>query len=191
MVNAITIHQRHNSHLSAGAPAKPPRADARPAPEVSADNVRISTLYRLFFLYVEPLSTIIGAFYAHLLPRTYLELTHSASAPREALPISTTVVLTQLANLYLLFALNEGLVLRATNNLRVWRTLLFGLLIADFGHLYSVYQLGHEAYWRCWTWNAMGWGNVGFVYLGACTRILFLLGIGVRGSKTPNTFKST
>jgi hypothetical protein len=141
----------------------------------------VSVVYRIFLLYVEPLSTIVGAFYAHFLPRTYLELTDALSAPNfdKPLPTSTAVVLTQLANLYLLFALNEGLVLRATNDLKVWRVLLFGLLLADFGHLYSVHELGHHVYWRFWTWNAIDWGNVGFVYLGATLRIAFLSGLGV------------
>ncbi|TID24114.1 hypothetical protein E2P81_ATG02420 [Venturia nashicola] len=141
----------------------------------------ISPFYTFFFLYIEPISTIIGAYFAHCLPSTYLLLTHpnSAPSPDATLPITTTVTLSQLANLYLLFALNEGLVLRATHDLRVWRTLLFGLLVADFGHLYSVKDLGHATYWQFWTWNPMGWGNVGFVYMGAMTRVAFLLGFGV------------
>jgi hypothetical protein len=154
----------------------------------------VSQFYRIFFLYIEPISTIVGAYFAHFLPFDYLLLTHSSSAPSpgQRLPISTTVTLSQLANLYLLFALNEGLVLRATTDLRVWRTLLFGLLVADIGHLYSVVELGHETYWQFWAWNSMGWGNVGFVYLGAMTRISFLLGFGVGSPdvKTANNVKS-
>lgn len=151
----------------------------------------MSPFYTLFFLYVEPISAIVGAYFAHCLPATYLLLTHAESAPSlgHKLPISTTVTLSQLANLYLLFAINEGLVLRATSDLRVWRTLLFGLLVADVGHLYSLKDLGHEAYWHFWTWNAMAWGNVGFVYMGAMTRIAFLLGLGV-GSPDSKNFKS-
>jgi hypothetical protein len=60
-----------------------------------------------------------------------------------------------LANLYFVFALNEALVLRATNDRAVWKTFLLGLLIADFGHLYSVKAVGVEVYWRFWEWNAM------------------------------------
>ncbi|KAF2101671.1 hypothetical protein NA57DRAFT_35748 [Rhizodiscina lignyota] len=143
----------------------------------------IPLLYRLFFLYVEPLSTILGAYYAHLEPLTYLTLTHSASAPAfvATIPKGTSVVLTQLANLYFLFALNEGLVLRSTNDLRVWRTLLFGLLVADFGHLYSCKDLGPDVYWQFWNWNAIDWGNIAFVYCGAAMRSAFLLGVGLKG----------
>lgn len=69
-------------------------------------------------------------------------------------------------------------------NLHIWRTLLLTLLIADFGHLWAVRNTA-SSYWEVyaafWTWNGMGWGNVGFVYFGALTRVAFLMGIGVAG----------
>ncbi|KAF2834499.1 hypothetical protein M501DRAFT_943968 [Patellaria atrata CBS 101060] len=137
----------------------------------------IPFFYRLFFLYIEPASTILGAYYAYFQPQIYLELTHASSAPSssETIPTGTKVVLSQLANLYLLFTLNEGLVLRCTSDVRVWKTLLFGLLVADLGHLHSVSPLGLSIYWTFWTWNAIDWGNIGFVYLGALTRVSFLI----------------
>ena len=138
----------------------------------------IPLYYRYFFLYIEPASTILGAYYAFFQQQTYLDLTHSISAPITGIPMSTSIVLYQLSNLYLCFALNEALVLRATSDLRVWQTLLIGLLIADIGHLYSVNSLGLQIYWNFMKWNAIDWGNIGFVYLGASTRIAFLLGLG-------------
>jgi len=108
-------------------------------------------------------------------------MTHAASAPSytSTIPLSTSVVLSQLANLYFLFTLNEALVLRSTSDFRVWKTVLFGLLVADFGHLYSIKELGSEVYWNVLKWNAMDWGNVAFVYAGATTRIMFLAGVGL------------
>lgn len=108
-------------------------------------------------------------------------MTHAASAPSLAstIPLSTSVVLSQLANLYLLFTINEALVLRSTSDLRVWKTVLFGLLVADFGHLYSLKELGPEVYWNVLKWNAMDWGNVGFVCAGATMRMMFLAGVGL------------
>jgi hypothetical protein len=138
--------------------------------------------YQLFFLWIEPISTLVGAFYAWFQPVTYLELTHARSAPGLlGLPVGTHVVLRQLGNLYLAFALNEGLVLRATNDLRVWRALLLGLLIADFGHLYSCLPLGLSYYYDFANWNSIAWGNIAFVYCGATLRICFLLGVGLGG----------
>ncbi|ORY01109.1 hypothetical protein BCR34DRAFT_100669 [Clohesyomyces aquaticus] len=139
----------------------------------------IPVLYRLLFLYIEPVSTLLGAIFAHFLQPKYLILTHSTSAPGQSVPISTSIVLSQLANLYLLLSINEALVLRATNDLRVWKTFLFGLLVADLGHLYSVRLVGGWVYWQFWVWNSIDWGNVGFVYLLAFVRILFLAGVGV------------
>ena len=135
--------------------------------------------YRIFFLTIEPISALVGAYFAHFQPQTYIQLTHASSAPRDAIPLGTRIVLTQLANLYFLFAINEAFVLRSTSDLRVWRALLFGLLVADLGHLYSVWGLGTGVYWKVQEWSAMDWGNVGFVYAGALMRITFLFGFGV------------
>jgi len=95
-----------------------------------------------------------------------------------------SIVLTQLANMYFVFALNEALVLRATSDRHVWRIFLLGLLIADFGHIYSIRVMGLDTYWKFWEWNSIYWGNLGFVYVGATLRICFLLGLGFVDGKT-------
>lgn len=158
---------------------------------MAATGFRLPLPYTLFFLTIEPISALVGAFFASFRPLTYLQLTHSASAPLTsgAIPISTNIVLAQLANLYLLFAINEAFVLRATYDIRVWRTVLFGLLIADFGHLYSVSALGPSIYWNFTQWNAIDWGNLGFVYVGATMRLAFLFGVGLKtnGGKQPGS----
>lgn len=147
--------------------------------------------YRIFFLTIEPISALTGAYFAHFQPQTYIQLTHASSAPQGAIPLGTQIVLTQLANLYFLFAINEAFVLRSTSDLRVWRALLFGLLVADLGHLYSVWGLGTGVYWKVHEWSAMDWGNVGFVYAGALMRIAFLFGFGVpRGAELSKTKKN-
>ncbi len=142
---------------------------------------KLPLLYRAAFLLIEPVFALAGAVVAHFKPLDYLQLTHGASAPMTtaSIPLSTNIVLSQLANLYLLFAFNEALILRSTSDLRVWRTVLLGMLIADFGHLYSVSALGPDVYWKVTQWNVMDFGNVGFVYAGACLRIAFLCGIGL------------
>ncbi|KAI5860019.1 hypothetical protein GGS23DRAFT_259042 [Durotheca rogersii] len=142
--------------------------------------------YRAFFLVIEPISALAGAYYAHFRKADYLALTaHSdaAAAPDGA----ASVALSQLANMYLLFALNEALVLRATGDVQVWRTVLAVLLLADFGHLWAVGGAGAggggvdalRIYWDVAGWNVMDWGNVPFVYLGAALRVAFLAGVGM------------
>lgn len=145
----------------------------------TANNASVSSVYNYFFLYIDPLSALTGAYYAFFQQQTYLDLTHAASAPKQGIPITTQTILSQLANLYFLFAINEALVLRSTSDLKVWRTLLFCLLVADLGHLYSVHYVGWHIYTSILTWNAIDWGNVAFVYTGASFRLAFLLGFGV------------
>ena len=150
----------------------------------------IPLLYRLFFLYIEPVSAILGAYYAGGKPSEYLAYLTSDPAAASAVatqapPTATLVSLYQLSNLYLLFALNEHLVLSSTRSRRTWRRLLFCLLVADLGHLATMVPSALEKGWaavflRFWAWNAMEWGSVGFVYAGASMRTSFLLGVGLR-----------
>lgn len=142
--------------------------------------------YRLFFLYIEPVSALLGAYYAAFRPEAYLRdlslqnaVQQQSSSTVPPLATQTNMVLLQLANLYFLFALNEHFVLSSTSSLLTWRRLLMGLLIADFGHLVTMSPLGGEVFWRFWDWNAMVWGSVGFVYVGASMRLCFLSGIGL------------
>ncbi|RSL64530.1 hypothetical protein CEP54_004716 [Fusarium duplospermum] len=143
---------------------------------------RIHFIYRLFFLVVEPISALVGAFYSHFRQETYLNLLNSDSAPSPA-PLATSVAMSQLANMFLFFALNEALVLRSTADLRVWRTVLFVLLLADVGHLYSMRKLGASIYWDVAGWNVSDLGNVPWVYVGMTMRLCFLAGIGLGESR--------
>jgi hypothetical protein len=151
----------------------------------------ISRIYRCFFLYIEPISALTGAYYSSCQQRTYLALTHSSSAPEGVVPIGVQIVLAQLANMYFLFAINEAIILRATPDLKVWRAVLLCLLIADFGHLYSVKSAGWHIYWHVLGWNAIDFGNVAFVYVGASMRVAFLLGFGIGQSGRQATERST
>ena len=159
--------------------------------------------YRLFFLYIEPLSALAGAYYAAIHPSDYLlDLVSPTQSDfnRAVFDTPTRMSLFQLANLYLLFALNEHLVLSSTSSPKTWRCLLFCLLVADLGHLATMIPAGTEIFWNVSKWNAMSWGSVGFVYLGASVRLCFLAGVGLgrlehderRATKhTPDSNKET
>jgi hypothetical protein len=139
--------------------------------------------YRIFFLYIEPISALAGAYYAAIHPSHYLlDLVKPTQGDiTRTIPDTPTLMsLSQLANLYLLFALNEHLVLSSTSSLKTWRRLLFCLLVADLGHLATMIPAGPEIFWNISKWNAMAWGSVGFVYFGAMLRFCFLAGVGLR-----------
>ncbi|KAF2773190.1 hypothetical protein EJ03DRAFT_265450 [Teratosphaeria nubilosa] len=135
--------------------------------------------YQVFFLWIEPVATAVGAYYAWFAQDEYMSLTHYNLSSHLGVSTRESIVLYQLANLYSVFALNEALVLRATHDLKVWKVFLLGLLIADFGHLYSVHAIGIPVYWEFWKWNSMYWGNLAFVYVGASMRLAFLSGLGL------------
>ncbi|CBX91712.1 hypothetical protein LEMA_P072200.1 [Plenodomus lingam JN3] len=151
------------------------------SPAESPTPDQLPRLYRFVFLWLEPASIAVGALYACFMQSTYLRLTHAASAPPPAsLPTSVSIIMAQLANLYLGLAILEASILRTTSELSVWRCTLIGLLIADLGHLLSVRALGSKIYWQYWQWNAIDWGNIPFVYFLALTRICLLLDVGFR-----------
>jgi len=164
-----------------------------PKAKTAASNVgvRLPFAYRLFFLFIEPVSALFGAYYAHCRPETYLNLTDpsgwAATTPGirpEGIPRATGIALSQLGNLYLFFALNEAIVLRAAGgSLKIWKAVLTVLLIADVGHLWTLQPLGWPLYWDVAGWNAIHWGNVPFVYLGATMRICFLWGLGLGANR--------
>jgi hypothetical protein len=158
----------------------------------SMAKLQLHPYYVLFFLYVEPISAIVGAI-AGLFPEVYLALLQfpplapAASSTIKRPPASpavsatTATCVTQLANLYLYFALTEALVLRAgRHQLPVWRALAFTMLVADFGHLASGFGFDSSPFWDVAAWGPMQYGGIGFVYAGAATRTLFLLGVGVK-----------
>ena len=147
-------------------------------------------IYRIFFLYVEPISALVGAVFAAL-PARYLSTisplknafaSHTISidyTPTTLLPAEVTVALLQLSNMYLMFGLIERFVLALSPSRKTWRAVLTCFLVADFGHLASMYPLGVGVFYNVSEWNAMAWGSVGFVYLGATMRTAYLLGIGL------------
>ncbi|PHH72597.1 hypothetical protein CDD80_4415 [Ophiocordyceps camponoti-rufipedis] len=143
--------------------------------------LRLPVAYRAFFLVVEPVSALAGAFYSHFRQRDYLDLLDGRGD--STLTTSTSVALSQLANMYLFFALVESLVLRSTWDLRVWRTLLLVLLLADLGHLYSLQALGTAIYYDVTAWNISLFFNIPWVYAGATLRLCFLAGVGMQHSK--------
>ncbi|KAF4119288.1 hypothetical protein GMORB2_4807 [Geosmithia morbida] len=150
---------------------------------------RLPFPYRLFFLVVEPLSALVGAYYSHFRQAEYLELLgspppSSSDDVAAATATATSVALSQLANMYLFFALNEALVLRSTTDMRVWTVVLTVLLLADLGHLYSLRELGPRVYYDVMSWNAADLGNVPWVYMGATMRLCFLLGVGMGSSSS-------
>lgn len=110
--------------------------------------------YRVAFLYVEPAIILMGAYLALFEPQAYLTIVHATTydsqlnTPATAATIpAVSVLLAQLANVYVLFALIASTVLPANHDYQVWRAFLRAALVADFGHLLVVAGQRVEVDW--------------------------------------------
>lgn len=138
-------------------------------------------LYSLWFLYLEPFSALSAAYLTYFRPATYLHMTNFPSSTSTALPPSTTHLSTHLAGLYLFFGLVGALVLRSTNDRKVWKALSWCMLGSDLVYVVGLWQVGgRDGEWvKAWTWDAVGWGNYGTTWWAFGMRVCFLMGVGL------------
>lgn len=138
----------------------------------------VPLLYRLFFLYIEPIGALVGALQAHFTPTDFLVT--FIQAPPIPVQLQHQIVFDQLAATYFLFAFNEAVVLRSTHDLRVWKTIILGILICDLIHLYGSYcALGPEVFWNPLLWRWYDAVNLGMLWGPGGLRLAFLLGVGL------------
>jgi len=146
--------------------------------------------YRLLFLHIEPVSTIVpvlmiwfypGAkwFHGELIPD---------SAVSESLDPRTNMAIWQLGNCYMLLGLLSTFVFRAVRDSlphnpvaqeRILGASLGVLAFADVTHiLASFFGLPKTLQLEVWRWNPMTHGNITFVILLFVVRVAWFLGIG-------------
>lgn len=138
---------------------------------------KIPWIYRAVFLYFEPVAAFFGACLLHFRPTMFL----NTMAPVAKYAADNQVIYDQLAATYTLFALNEAIVLRVTNDLRVWKAILGGILICDAIHLYGSWAaLGGAVFWDPRNWRAEDWANLGSLWAQSAVRAAFVAGFGLK-----------
>jgi hypothetical protein len=144
---------------------------------------QLPLIYRLWFLYTEPVLAISGAYLVYFRPQEYLKMTHFAE-PDLAIPASTTHIMNMLVSQFLCFGLMELFVTRSTNDLRVWNTLFCCMIVSDVAWIWAIHGLGGStAYWYSpWMWDVEGWGNFGSSWIALLYRLAFVSGFGLQGS---------
>jgi len=88
----------------------------------------------------------------------------------------------QAGTMMLFWAYVVGVVLRATDDIKIWKLVVGASLVGDFLHLASFIPFGWEVYTAFGTWGQSEWGNIFLTYVGATFRAAFLLGIGLSRS---------
>ncbi|PVH74827.1 hypothetical protein DL98DRAFT_518986 [Cadophora sp. DSE1049] len=155
----------------------------------------ISLLYRLYFLYFEPFGALSGTYLCLFNPQRFLSGTVplpaylALSSPSPTTPTTRTVpldplltmALINIASLYILFAITEGVVLRLTRQKSVWLAIITAMACADVGHLYAAWWVAPGRMGDVGGWNGDEWINYGTLFAGLGLRVLFLMGVGRRG----------
>ncbi|KAK6514318.1 hypothetical protein TWF506_008714 [Arthrobotrys conoides] len=133
-------------------------------------------IYRLLFFYLEPLSSLGGSYLTHFTPQKYFSIV----LPGNTDPILTNTQLlsTNLASSYLHFTIIEAVLLRTTNDVKVWRTAVFAMLVNDLIHLYGLWVAREkEGLGFGWDFGRVeDWETFGPSYLPLVLRVCFLAG---------------
>lgn len=122
-----------------------------PPPPTARTISPIPLIYRIYFLYFDPLAALAGSYLclfsplrmlSGTLPRPAYESCFADSDSDAAIPPLLQMALNNIGALYVLFAIQEGVVLRCTRERSVWIAVMVGMCCCDVGHIYAV--------WRIW-----------------------------------------
>ena len=139
-------------------------------------HTHIALPYRFLFLYFEPFAAFFGALINLTSPGPYL-LSLSPDATYSPL---TYPIYAQLAGHLLLFSWVQAVVLRSTSSIKIWKSVLLGILACDALHLYGNYVgMGADAFFDPRMWRLEDWVTLSMTYGPAAIRVAFCLGIGV------------
>ncbi|KAF2500924.1 hypothetical protein BU16DRAFT_522010 [Lophium mytilinum] len=151
----------------------------------------VPLVYRLFHLYLEPFSAIVGAAQSLFTTPTYLSIITQPNVYVSGAPLTSLnhLLLAQVASLYVLLGVFELTVLRPSRDLKIWRGAIVAISCSDVGHLYAAWvgQGGLEgtsgAFWDPRLWRGEEWINLGLTWFGFFLRLAFLAGVGMGGVK--------
>lgn len=131
------------------------------------------------FLYFEPFAAFGGALLVLFQPIAYLKTVSPLATTAEHSPLEQPIY-DQLAAHLLRFAWCLAVVLRVTTDIRIWKYILFGMLLCDVLHLYSSYQiLGAEVFFDPRKWRVEDWVNFVMLYGPGTLRLGVCLGVGL------------
>jgi hypothetical protein len=136
---------------------------------------QIPRIYRLWHLWLEPWTALGGVYHLHWTPEQYFAfMPHTARYASES-----QIVYDQLAASYLFFAAVEILVLRSTDDVKVWRAVVFALLLCDAGHMYASWmEMGARAFLLPWLWGESDAVTMVLTCVPFVLRVAFMLGVG-------------
>ena len=110
-------------------------------------------------------------------PRDFINKSAPSIVPLPLLSGGTVVIISQLANIYLLLAAVQALCCWS-RHLEIARTYIGIVAVADLGHIYATYLgMGEKMFWDWQNWNDVAWGNIGFSAFLCLNRVATILGL--------------
>ena len=149
------------------------------APTIVSAKASLPVIYRLILTVIEPLLATSGVLLAFFNPADYLATMTRGSVSYAP---ETAFLYTELGGAWLHFAFIEAVVLRAFDDLRLWRVLCVGMLLSDAAYFHSAAQgVGGWGPWLALAeWTASDWLVFWTTAPMTLTKILVVLGVGVR-----------
>ncbi|KAG4027242.1 hypothetical protein MFRU_032g01080 [Monilinia fructicola] len=154
------------------------------SPSIDPRIPKIHPFYRTFLLNIEPIFALSGAYLSLFHPTKFITST-APSTLSSTIDIQSSTsdplikfLTADIGALYLLFTINEALVLRLTRDYSVWKAVVFAMLVCDLGHLWGVYEADPIGSLDVHGWTSDEWINNGILIFGAVLRIAFLSGLG-------------
>ncbi len=149
----------------------------------------IPLFYRIFFLYIDPLICLLSIYLFFFDHPTYIlnGIPSSLSTPAlqtPELPPLVQLLITGLGAYSLCIFTMQIFLLRQFSdapdgiNVRIWRIVLFSILLTDLGLIYGVYRVDAEGLLDVKGWTRGDWSNYGILGTVIAVRTAFLLGIG-------------
>lgn len=138
-------------------------------------------VYTIFFKYIELLLTLGPALQTSFQPLAYLNLVPLPYDPGSVrLNAATLTTMDHLSQMYLTITMLSFMAFRSSNDLKVWRYLVFCYWAANFRVLYSVGKtMGWDILYSVGKWSNKEWVYLGVIYIVFLIKSGFLLGIGV------------
>ncbi|KOS22368.1 hypothetical protein ESCO_001624 [Escovopsis weberi] len=142
--------------------------------------------FRHALITVEPIAAVTGAAICLLKPHSYTELMTQGLG---AYASDTKFLYTTIAGAWLHFAFIEAVVMRAYDDLRLWRMCCAAMVLSDL--LYCLSAIEAVGGWAVWSqfgnWTAHDWTVMLGTVPPASIRLCILLGIGMKSTAAART----
>ncbi|PVH92360.1 hypothetical protein DM02DRAFT_619988 [Periconia macrospinosa] len=146
---------------------------------------RVPGFYKIFFTSVDPIIALSAAI-TNFVSQDFLvnSLVPRTLRNEDDVNPQYKFIFQQAGGAMLACAVLSGGLLRATNDLKVWKYVQMAILLMDFAALYSFWD-ALRLQSRLWTaWRSEDWGTVGLTLFITLTRIAFLAEMGFKKVRT-------